>query len=208
VTGDEEVVALPAGTTVFSQGEQAGSAYLLQGGAVSIRQTAGGQTVELDIVHAGEVFGEMAILDGSNRSASAVAIQDSVARRMPAAAFNALLRRSDPFLSGLVVKFIKDIRASYRAFLRRPRSLRDHLRQMRALGDNIRRFAAKIEDHPASPQLLDSVARVDAEIERLLRVAEGCPDKRHDILLDEDEDRGLTVKAVLGTEARREVRKA
>ncbi|MGE5505337.1 MAG: cyclic nucleotide-binding domain-containing protein [Actinomycetota bacterium] len=205
-TADSDLVALPPGAAIFTQGESADSAYLLQSGMVSIRQVAGGQAVELDVIQPGEVFGEMAVLDGSNRTASAVAVEQSVALRISAARFNALLGGADPFLSGLVVKFIKDIRACYRAFLRRPRSLRDHLRQMRALGDNVRRFAAKIEDHPASPELLAGIARMDAEIERLMRVAETCPDKRHDILLDEDEDRGLTVKAVLGSEARREVR--
>lgn len=193
------------GTIIFAQGEPGDAAYLLERGRVSMRQSAYGQVVELDLIQPGEIFGEMAVLDGGNRMASAVAIEECVVVRIAARDFETRLGRADSFLRGLVLKFIKDIRASYRAFLRRPRSLRDHLRQMRAFAGNIRRFAAKIHDDPASPELVAGVDRIEAEIDRLLRVAAQTHDPRHDLILEDEETHGLSVKAVLGSEARRRV---
>jgi CRP-like cAMP-binding protein len=200
-----EALTIPAGTAVFLQGEPGHSAYLLLGGAISMRQSAYGQMVELDVISPGEIFGEMAVLGGGTRMAAAVAVEDCTVSRIPAADFARHLEDAAPFLRGLVAKFIKDIRSSYKAFLRRPRSLRDHLRQMRGFGDNMRRFAAKIEDDPVAPELLASLQRIDAELERLLRLADAAPDKRHDIILDEGEENGLTMKSVLGSEARRSI---
>ncbi|MBI2236090.1 MAG: cyclic nucleotide-binding domain-containing protein [Magnetospirillum sp.] len=203
--GSTVTLSVPAGTVVFAQGEPGNAAYLLHSGSISMRQAAYGQMVELDIITPGEVFGEMAVLGGGTRLAAAVAVEDCVISRIPAADFARHLDDIDPFLRGLVAKVIKDIRSSYRAFLRRPRSLRDHLRQMRAFGDNMRRFAAKIEDAPVAPELLASLDRIDVELERLLRLADATPDKRHDIILDEGEEYGLAMKSVLGSEARRSV---
>ena len=200
-----DTMNVSAGSSVFAQGDLGDAAYLLLSGSISMRQAAYGQTVELDVIAPGEIFGEMAVLGGGRRMAGAVAVEDCVVSRIPASDFASHLQTADPFLRGLVAKFIKDIRALYKAFLRRPRSLRDHLRQMRGFGDNMRRFAAKIEDAPVAPELLASLNLIDAELERLLRLADATPDKRHDIILDDGEENGLTMKSVLGSEARRSI---
>jgi len=73
-----DVRHLAAGDTLFQVGEPGESLYVVRSGEVElfIKDTAG-QRIPLAIVGAGEVFGELALLDRSPRTATAVALADS-----------------------------------------------------------------------------------------------------------------------------------
>jgi len=61
------------GERVFSEGEPGRAMYLVEGGRVRISKTLPGMGEEaLAILGPGSVFGEMAVLDGSPRSADAI----------------------------------------------------------------------------------------------------------------------------------------
>jgi CRP/FNR family cyclic AMP-dependent transcriptional regulator len=66
------------GTTIFSKGDPGNSLIAVLDGCVRISvPTANGHEVVLSMVQPGEVFGEMALLDGQPRSADATAVYDS-----------------------------------------------------------------------------------------------------------------------------------
>ena len=69
---------LSAGETLFNAGEPGESLYVVRSGEVElfIKDTAG-QRIPLAMVGAGEVFGELALLDRSPRTATAIAMADS-----------------------------------------------------------------------------------------------------------------------------------
>ena len=69
---------LAAGDTLFQVGEPGESLYVVRSGEIElfIRDTAG-QRIPLAIVGMGEVFGELALLDRSPRTATAIAIADA-----------------------------------------------------------------------------------------------------------------------------------
>jgi uncharacterized membrane protein len=69
---------LAAGDTLFRVGEPGESLYVVRSGEVElfIRDTAG-QRIPLAIVGTGEVFGELALLDRSPRTATAIAMSDA-----------------------------------------------------------------------------------------------------------------------------------
>ncbi len=71
--------AFHRGTVVFHR-EQAGDAlYIIESGRVRIfLPTEGGEELTVDILDPGEVFGELALLDGRPRSATAEAFEDTV----------------------------------------------------------------------------------------------------------------------------------
>lgn len=68
------VLELPAGTVLMREGDDADALYVLLDGTVRvIRADAVGNLVEVGFRLAGECFGEMALIDGHQRSATVVA---------------------------------------------------------------------------------------------------------------------------------------
>ena len=64
----------PAGTTIFSEGERGDSLHVVVEGRVRITVTSGsGDEATVAMVGPGDCFGELSLLDGRPRSASAVA---------------------------------------------------------------------------------------------------------------------------------------
>ena len=66
-------VNVDAGHTVFAQGDQGDSMYVIEDGAVDIVAGSGRQKVILTSLFKQQYFGELSLLDGAPRSASAVA---------------------------------------------------------------------------------------------------------------------------------------
>lgn len=66
-----------AGQVIFQKGEEGSSMMIVLKGDVKIGSiSADGREIVLNIIHQGEVFGEIALLDGKERSADATAIGD------------------------------------------------------------------------------------------------------------------------------------
>lgn len=64
----------PAGTVVFKQGAPGDAMYFIHAGTVGITREHGGFKHELAWLKKGDFFGEMALVDGSPRSASATCL--------------------------------------------------------------------------------------------------------------------------------------
>ncbi len=192
------------GETIFQQGETGDAAFVVQKGRVRLYQMVDGHQVELDDILPGEIFGEMAVLDQGNRSASTVAIEPTVVACVPQQVFQRKLRTADRFLAALIGLFIKNIRNSPRLFLRRPRSFRDHVKQMRVFSWNMRRFAGRVDDSAMADDLLDVLDRLDGVLIDLDNVSELCSDKRHD-LISATELNGVGFADVVGTEGQRKI---
>lgn len=62
------------GSVIISEYEPGATFYLIQSGSVQLVKCVNGSRKNLDILHPGEFFGEMAILENSPRSATCVAI--------------------------------------------------------------------------------------------------------------------------------------
>ena len=68
-------VSFKAGASIFKEGSKAESCYVIIHGKVQIlKKTSKGERIPLAVVKAGEFLGEMAMLSGEKRSASAVAV--------------------------------------------------------------------------------------------------------------------------------------
>ena len=73
-----KIQSLKKGDTLFRKGEQGTALYLIVSGRIKISVTSRlGDEVILSILSNGELFGDMALLDGMTRSADAVALEDS-----------------------------------------------------------------------------------------------------------------------------------
>lgn len=70
--------AIPRGTTVFHQNDSGGGLYLILSGSVKIWRTGrDGRDVTVAVLGEGNFFGEMSLIDGQPRSASASATQST-----------------------------------------------------------------------------------------------------------------------------------
>ena len=66
-----------AGETIFRTGDPGGRAYVVRTGSVEIYvKTPTGEKIVLETVGAGDFFGELSLLDGGSRSATAVTMED------------------------------------------------------------------------------------------------------------------------------------
>lgn len=177
-----------AGREIFAQGEEGDCAYLIETGAVTIYQHIHGQRIELGTVAKGEIFGEMAAIDGGQRMATAVAVEHTVVTRIPKILFDRKLGDADKFVRGILNFFIRNIRGSHRHFLRRPRSVKDHLRLIEELAGNLHAFASRSGDTEAADELRASLADLDRIVVAVQQAASRCPDNRHDLIVDVGDD--------------------
>jgi CRP/FNR family cyclic AMP-dependent transcriptional regulator len=200
-----EKLSVPAGTVLFRQGAPGDAAFILDQGKIVIFQQVDGQRVELDSIKPGEIFGEMAVIDRSQRMATAVAAIDSVVTRIPEPLFARKLDGTHKFVRALVNMFIKNIRSAHRIFVRRPRSYRDNIKLIRHFAFNIRRHANIMEDRPLAEEIFASLDRLERSVAELAELGHRTQDKRHDHILDDSDAGNLDLKSAMGTEGRRQL---
>jgi hypothetical protein len=103
---------LRAGETVVRQGDPGDALYVVAEGTFSIVKSGGAKAESvLRSLSAGEVFGEMALLDGSPRAATVRAATDGAVLRIPRAEFEALLDQSPELARGVIRTLIGHLRA-------------------------------------------------------------------------------------------------
>lgn len=101
-----ERVALPAGQTLLRQGEPGDALYLVVSGRLRayVRDSEGTERAVRDMGR-GQLIGEISLITGEPRSATVVAVRDSVLARLDAAAFDGL-QASSPALSRAIMRQI------------------------------------------------------------------------------------------------------
>jgi uncharacterized protein (TIGR02266 family) len=67
-----------AGEVIFEEGSHGAAVYVLSSGKVEISKTIQGKKIVLDKLGPGDMFGEMSYLDPAPRSATAIALEDTV----------------------------------------------------------------------------------------------------------------------------------
>ena len=73
ISGDHDVEAYKAGDVIFREGETGEKMYIVRSGEIEVAVHG----VGVETVGRGRVFGEMALIDGSPRSATATARTDA-----------------------------------------------------------------------------------------------------------------------------------
>lgn len=86
-----EVQDVRAGQRVIEEGADDKDIFVIRRGSMIVEKDIGGKPVFLSYLPAGSYFGEMAVIDGSKRTASVKAAIKSEVVRFPGEAFNALL---------------------------------------------------------------------------------------------------------------------
>jgi CRP/FNR family cyclic AMP-dependent transcriptional regulator len=120
-----KVVSLPQGHILFRQGDKGDVAYVVNDGAVGIYRETNGRKVLLATVRKGELFGEMAVLDGSARMATAYALSHCTLTTISAENISSKLKRADPFMRTLIQMLLNNLRSVHDTYAPKSRSLLD-----------------------------------------------------------------------------------
>ena len=154
-----------AGAQIFSRGDPGDSLFLILAGRVRISiLTPDGRELSFSHAVAGDIVGEIAVLDGSTRSANATALSDVVALRLSAHDFNRLVDQHRSLA-----------RAAIRLLCRRLRELSDHLEDIALLPLSARlarfflnRLDAGLDAPPAGKAVRVSLGMSQSELALLL----------------------------------------
>ncbi len=97
MTTHEKVAAIyardfAAGTVIFEEGDPGSRMYVILTGRVRVEKSIGGRALVLATLGPGDFFGEMALLEGQPRSASAVVLEPSRILELDEQAFAELVR--------------------------------------------------------------------------------------------------------------------
>ena len=115
-------VSYQAGEVIFSQGDPGDRVYLIRRGLIEIYADSGGRRRRLNLRGRGEVIGEMAVLDGLGRSATAVALTEVHAHTLETVEFETLLAQRPALIRGLTRQLsqrMRDLQATLSAELDR-----------------------------------------------------------------------------------------
>jgi CRP/FNR family transcriptional regulator, cyclic AMP receptor protein len=105
--------SFPAGTRVFHEGDSSDACYIVKDGSFRVtREHSDGRAITLATLGPGEIFGELAMLDGDKRSASAEALTDGELLALPAGDVRSLLGRHPEIALKLVAGLVRRLRAA------------------------------------------------------------------------------------------------
>ena len=98
---EKDVISVPAGQTIFKEGDAGDAMYVVLEGTIGIRHK--GNWIE--DVSDGSIFGEMALIDDQPRSADAIARTDAQIARVNQQRFEFLVQYS-PFFAIEVMRIM------------------------------------------------------------------------------------------------------
>jgi CRP/FNR family cyclic AMP-dependent transcriptional regulator len=103
----------PASTRVFHEGDHSDACYIVRAGSFRVtREHSDGRAITLATLGAGDIFGELAMLDGEVRSASVEALVDGELLALPAGEVRALLSRHPDITVKLIAALVRRLRTA------------------------------------------------------------------------------------------------
>jgi CRP/FNR family transcriptional regulator len=103
--------SFPKGTRVFHEGDHSDACYIIRGGSFRVtREHPDGRAITLANLGPGDIFGELAMLDGEVRSASVEALSDGDLLALPAVDVRGLLARHPEITVKLVQALVRRLR--------------------------------------------------------------------------------------------------
>ncbi len=111
-----EEVQADVGEVVFRQGEPGGRLYIIREGAVDISYGEGKQSVLLATLFAGQYFGELSLLDGDPRSATATATKPCTLVALDRDDFVDFITRHPDAALGILAEMSERMRRTNAAF--------------------------------------------------------------------------------------------
>jgi CRP/FNR family cyclic AMP-dependent transcriptional regulator len=103
---------LKKGEILFNEGETSKAMYFIKAGMIRVFKKKGDSSIEIDTIHAGQVIGELAFLDGNPRSASAEALTEVEVSEVSGPTFQAVLVKMPEWLKILLKAVVGRLRTA------------------------------------------------------------------------------------------------
>ncbi len=103
-------VVLAPGEVLFTQGDEGQDAYIIVSGAVHIKAVRRGVDALVNVLGPGEMLGELALIDGGPRTATAIAAERTELAQVTNAQIAERMSRADPVLSLLLTQAMRHFR--------------------------------------------------------------------------------------------------
>ncbi len=107
------------GQSIFSEGDAADCAYIVEKGMVEISTEIEDEKSVLCVMGAGEIFGEMAILNGGKRSATARALTEVVVTKINESQIKTRMEEVDPVIRMLIMLVLDRFHSETKHFRKR-----------------------------------------------------------------------------------------
>jgi CRP-like cAMP-binding protein len=184
--GDIRKLTYDGGETVFNEGDPGDAMYIVESGSVAISKMVEGERIQLATLRDGGLFGEMAVIDGSRRMASAVAVEESVLIKVPRDLLDQKLSKVDPFLQALLKILIDNLRTVHQTYMRRPRSVDDYLNAITYHTDGFRTYLDTGAGAGLKEEVSERLEALDQAVGELRTLFQEHQDRRRNALSDSD----------------------
>ena len=104
----------PQDTMIFSEAQSGSDMFIIQNGEVTISKVVDGNEVTLALLHKGDMFGEMALLENKPRSANAIAHSDCRLMVVNHENFNQMVSTQPQLISRLTTTLAERLWSMYR----------------------------------------------------------------------------------------------
>lgn len=189
-----EIQFLSKGQYLFRDGEEAKAAYVVAAGCIGIFRNVDGKTSPVGRIRKGEFFGEMAILDGSNRRATAVALEDTTLSLVSKESLEEKLEASDKLIRTILLTSVHNLRDAHEKYTQKARSLSDTLQTIALSRHVVGRFFDRMDLGEDGAQAKELLKKFDGQF---AEVSEACKpaianDQRHDQVLKIEDIEGVS----------------
>lgn len=111
LAGAAAVIRYETNAIIIFRGDPAEQVYLVLDGSVAVEtMSSHGKTIAINSLSAGEVFGEMAVLDGRDRSANIRALEPTTILLISKTRFLALIRTNPDFADEVIQDLVRRLR--------------------------------------------------------------------------------------------------
>ena len=156
------------GEVIIEDDTEGEELYLIVDGRVKIvKCTKNGEEKLIALLHAGDFFGELELIDGRARSARVVAVEECCIYAMPGADFHRLVQASHPFTARLMQVLSIRLRASNNHFLL------ELERNVLRYGRELTKSQQLIEATKSLNSTLELYKLLDIILETALRIVDG-----------------------------------
>lgn len=184
-----EIQFIQKGQRLFKEGDEAVAAYVVAAGCMGIFRKVDGKNSPVARIKKGEFFGEMAILDGSTRRATAVALEDTTLSLVSKESLEEKMAASDELIRMILLTAVQNLRTAHDTYTQRARSLQDMLKTISLSRHITGRFIERLDIKPDEEEAKKLLKDFDA---KFAEVVSGCApaiaaDRRDDRVMTDEE---------------------